>query len=77
MLDATTVVLMVAAAVRRKLFLPQSSLQNRALQYAEKVVLGYWAPVPEDKGKIVFNRKHRRTEVNLIKAQDVLRRAYE
>ena len=33
-------------------------------------------PEPQDIGKVVFNRNHRRTDANLIRARAILREAY-
>lgn len=51
-------------------------LEYRAAQYAERVVMGLQKPEPEDDGRVVFDRKHRRSEANVIKAQEVIKRAY-
>ena len=38
-------------------------------RYAEYVAMGWREPEPQDIGKVVFNRSHRRTEANLIRAE--------
>ena len=51
-------------------------LERRAQLYGEWVASGRQEPEPGDVGRVVFNRSHRRTEANVIRAQEVLRRAY-
>ena len=38
--------------------------------------MGLRAPEPQDIRKVVFNRSHKRTDANLIRARAVLREAY-
>ena len=45
-------------------------------RYAEYVAMGWREPEPQDIGKVVFNRNHRRTEANLIRARQILRESY-
>ena len=51
-------------------------LERRAQLYGEWVASGRQEPEPEDVGKVVFDRKNRRTEAKVIQAQEVLRQAY-
>ena len=51
-------------------------LERQAEWYAERVIKGYLEPELGDVGKVVFDRKNRRTEANEIRAQEVLRKAY-
>jgi hypothetical protein len=51
-------------------------LEREADRYAEYVSMGWQEPEPEDRGKIVFGRSHRRTEANLARARDILKKAY-
>ena len=51
-------------------------LERRAQLYGEWVAPGRQDPEPEDIGRVVFNRRHRRTEANVVRAQEVFRRAY-
>ena len=50
--------------------------EHEADCYAEYVAMGWREPEPQDIGKVVFNRSHRRTEANLIRARATLREAY-
>ena len=50
--------------------------EHEADRYAEYVAMGWREPEPQDIGKVVFNRSHRRTEANLIRARATLREAY-
>ena len=56
----------------------QSRFQTEleADRYAEYVAMGWREPEPQDIGKVVFNRNHRRTDANLIRARAILREAY-
>ena len=45
-------------------------------RYAEYVAMGWREPEPQDIGKVVFNRNHKRTEANLIRARQILRESY-
>ena len=45
-------------------------------RYAEYVAMGWRDPEPQDIGKVVFNRSHKRTDANLIRARATLREAY-
>ena len=45
-------------------------------RYAEYVAMGWREPEPQDIGRVVFNRQHRRTEPNLIRARKILRESY-
>ena len=45
-------------------------------RYAEYVAMGWREPEPQDIGKVVFNRSHKRTDANLIRARATLREAY-
>jgi hypothetical protein len=54
----------------------QLELERDAELYAERVAQGIINPEDVDKGRVVFDRRHRRTEANVIRAQEVLRKAY-
>ena len=54
----------------------QLELERNAEWYAERVAMGLLEPEPEDRDRVIFNRRHRRTEANVMKAQEVLRKAY-
>ena len=45
-------------------------------RFAEYVAMGWREPEPQDIGKVVFNRNHKRTEANLIRARQILRESY-
>ena len=45
-------------------------------RYAEYVAMGWREPEPQDIGRIVFNRNFKRTDANLIRAREILKRAY-
>ena len=49
--------------------------EHEADRYAEYVAMGWREPEPKDIGKVIFNRSHRRTEANLIRARAILREA--
>jgi hypothetical protein len=53
-----------------------ADLEREAERYAEYVAMGWQEPEPEDRGTVVFGRTHRRTEANLIRAREVLKKAY-
>ena len=50
--------------------------EMEADRYAEYVAMGWREPEPQDIGKVVFNRSHKRTDANLIRARATLREAY-
>ena len=50
--------------------------EQEADRYAEYVAMGWREPEPQDIGKVVFNRNHKRTDANLIRARAILREAY-
>ena len=47
--------------------------EMEADRYAEYVAMGWREPEPQDIGKVVFNRNHKRTDANLIRARATLR----
>ena len=47
-----------------------------AERYAEYVAMGWREPEAQDVGKVVFDRSHRRTEVNLIRAREIIKKAF-
>ena len=62
-------------------FIPELELTPRdsgmeADRYAEYVAIGWREPEPQDIGGVVFDRNHRRTEPNLIRARKILRESY-
>ena len=50
--------------------------EQEADRYAEYVAMGWREPEPQVIGKVVFNRSHKRTDANLIRARATLREAY-
>ena len=50
--------------------------EHEADRYAEYVAMGWREPEPQDIGKLVFNRSHKRTDANLVRAGAVIREAY-
>ena len=50
--------------------------EMEADRYAEYVAMGWRELEPQDIGRVVFNRNHRRTEPNLIRARKILRESY-
>ena len=38
--------------------------------------MGWREPEAQDVGKVVFDRSHRRTEANLIRAREILKKAF-
>ena len=51
-------------------------LERNAEQYASNVVSGWQDPEPGDEGAANFNSGHKRSEANLYKAKETLRKAY-
>ena len=51
-------------------------MEQDAERYAEYVAMGWREPEAQDIGKVVFNRAFKRTEGNLIKAREILRKSY-
>ena len=45
-------------------------------RYAEYVAMGWREPEHQDVGRVVFNRNFRRTDANLIRAREILKKAY-
>jgi diphthamide synthase (EF-2-diphthine--ammonia ligase) len=52
------------------------NLENEAEKYAEYVAMGWKEPEPDDRGRVTFNKSHRRTEPNVIRAKEILRKSY-
>ena len=50
--------------------------EQEADRYAEYVAMGWREPEPQDIGRVVFNRSHKRTDASLIRARATLREAY-
>ena len=51
-------------------------VEQDAERYAEYVAMGWREPEAQDVGKVVFDRSHRRTEANLIRAREILKKAF-
>ena len=51
-------------------------VEQDAEGYAEYVAMGWREPEAQDVGKVVFDRSHRRTEANLIRAREILKKAF-
>jgi len=51
-------------------------LEREADKYAEYVVMGWRTPEAGDEQVAVFNRSHQRSEVNLMRARETLKKAY-
>ena len=50
--------------------------EEAADKYAEYVAMGWREPEVQDAGKVVFNKTHRRTEGNVIRAKEIFRNSY-
>ena len=50
--------------------------EEEADKYAGYVAMGWREPEVQDVGKVVFNKSHRRTEGNVIRAKEILRNSY-
>ena len=50
-------------------------VEQDAESYAEYVAMGWREPEARDVGKVVFDRSHRRTEANPIRAREILKKA--
>ena len=51
-------------------------VEQDAERYAEYIAMGWREPEAHDVGKVVFDRSHRRTEANLIRAREILKKAF-
>ena len=51
-------------------------LEHEADRYAEYVAMGWREPEAQDVGRVVFDRNHRRSDANIIRARELLRNAY-
>ena len=51
-------------------------VEQDAERFAEYVVTGWREPAAQDVGTMEFNRTHRRSEANLVKAREILEKAF-